>query len=487
MSDRLEPSSFSDPVIAGLIEASRRREPTLGAALDAPVVRLDGEEALCFADGSEPIATLATDRDDASFAVRALLAFPRGCAGIADTGAPRGSTHLLVNVLAPFFAREHSWEHEVELVVDGHVVDSRIFSKWYVQHQFFVPLAEIVADTRIELRARPTRLGELRDESASFAVRLFVGSKSAIFDRLERDSIWLFSSARAGSTWLGTDILCSNDRARPVDESGIGRMFAPLRWDPERFFELDRRAAEYVESGFAFETGARVRRSAVLPPFERSFANMTLENQILSRRTERVFYRMLRETTLEHVVAEWGVRDYERIVFKCPNDAHGADHIMRAFPRSRMIFLMRDGRDVMRSRFSSFGSEELAETAHRGLRKYAIAFYSHWWNFQNDIIAAAYDAHDPALRAFVRYEDLRAEPHRVVDELLRQLALPETQERIAELVEATALERFGDRGESRPRQQGRVGAYRESFSEEEIALMNAIMGPNLARYGYEVE
>ena len=487
MKRRFEPSSFRDPVIARLVEDFGRRPSTLRAAKrELPLLWESTEVEGSPLNGGGGSAWLTTDLSDESFAARAELDI-RNLDEFLRAAHRKRASHLLINVHAPFFADHQSWEHEVELFLDDRVFDARTFSKWYVQHQFFVPLAELEATTRLKLQARPTATGVLSDEFPKFSVSLYAGSKSEIFDRLERGAIWLFSSARAGSTWLAADILCAKDRARPIDESGIGRMFAPLRWDPERLYNLEQRAREYVESGFEFETGARIRQSAILPPFERGFSDLRLENQILSRRTGRVFYRMLRETALEHVVAEWGARDFSRVVFKCPNDAHGADHIMRAFPKSRMISLLRDGRDVMRSRFSSFGSEELAETAHRGLRLHAIAFYAHWWNFQTDIVAAAYDAHDPELRSFIRYEDLRAEPHRVLRELFARLNLEGTEAEIAELVADTRLENYNDRGENRPRQQGLIGGYRAHFSAEEIDLMNAIMGPNLAKYGYSLE
>jgi len=55
----------------------------------------------------------------------------------------------------------------------------------------------------------------------------------------------------------------------------------------------------------------------------------------------------------------------------------------------RPIFLMRDGRDVMKSRFSPFGSIDLAKTSDPALRRHAIAFYSHFWNFQVDIMKSS--------------------------------------------------------------------------------------------------
>jgi hypothetical protein len=50
----------------------------------------------------------------------------------------------------------------------------------------------------------------------------------------------------------------------------------------------------------------------------------------------------------------------------------------------------------------------------------------------------------------------------------------------------TSLENIPDdqKGPDKPRQTGQIGKYTEVFSEEEIELMEAIMGSNLRRFGY---
>jgi hypothetical protein len=223
-----------------------------------------------------------------------------------------------------------------------------------------------------------------------------------------------------------------------------------------------------------------------MPPFERIFRTLDRETHILNRMNFDLFHRLLRDCVLEHVLNEWGVRHYNRLVFKMPNDSHAADFIMRAFPRSRMVFLMRDGRDVLRSRFTPFASATLAETSNSELRRYAISFYSHFWNFQIDIIRSAYEAHDPDLRHFVRYEDLRSDPVRHIGELLTRIDMELPPQELEQLVHDVTLENLAPelRGPDKQRQEGRISGYRRTFSPEEIDLMNSIMGENLQRYGY---
>ncbi|HEV2364880.1 MAG TPA: sulfotransferase [Caulobacteraceae bacterium] len=401
-------------------------------------------------------------------------------------GGEGAFTHLAVDVSSPFFAENHDWEYEVAIQLDEHPFDRRLFHKWYGRHQFLIPIPSFRgAAHRVTLSARATRSGASSNDHVSFAVALCLCSKPRIWKTLAESAIWIFSTARSGSTWLTMDLICADRSVRPVDESGVGRMFAPLQWDAERFFD-PASLAYYVESGLAFDTGEAARSVSVLAPFQRHFTNLGLENQIFNRHNFHFYHRMLRDIALEHVLNEWGLLGFRRLVFKTPNDSHAADFIMRAFPESRMIFLIRDGRDVMRSRFSPFASEELAKTTNPNLRRYAVAFYSHFWNFQVDIIRSAFEAHPEARRTLIRYEDLRQQPLETVTALFERLGLPTGEEMVASLVERTRLENIpaSERGPDKPRQTGRVGGYRDAFDADEVALMNAIMGPNLIRYGY---
>ena len=406
-----------------------------------------------------------------------LLYGPRDAGGI---------THLAVDVRSPFFAANHDWEYEVTLTLDGTAVERRLFHKWYGRHQFLLEIPYFRQDAqRIRLQAKPTRNGQATNQDCSFAVQFFLISKPLMWSRLERDAIWLFSTARSGSSWLMTDILCGGARARPIDESGIGRMFAPLQWDAERFFGLQSRVYPF-ESGSSYELGEARRRSADPPPFERIFTNLYRENAIFSKHNYDLYHRLLKDAALQHFINEWGFLDISRAVYKLPNDSHAADFIMRAFAESQMIFLMRDGRDVMRSRFSAFASRILAKNNDPGLRRYAIVFYSHLWNFQIDIIRSAFEAHAADRRILVRYEELRREPFRAIRALYDHLDYQATDEEVRRIADASRLENVpeADRGPDKPVQTGRVGGYQNTFSEDEIALMNAIMGDNLARYGY---
>lgn len=395
---------------------------------------------------------------------------------------------LVVDIWCPRLSTDLHARNLVTVSLNGEVIDTRLLLKWYRRAHIFIPLHRIFKEQN-ELVLKVENSGAKSQKSLYHIVDFFLSSRRETFNFLEENCIWVFSSARSGSTWLASDILCWKNRARPMDETGLGKMVAPLRWVPEGLFALPQRRFRF-ESGYPFEAGLEPRKHGGVPPFERAFPENgggELIEQIGSKLNHGMLRTHIRELALDHVIRVWGMPiDYERVVFKAPNDAHGADLIMAAMPRSFMIFLMRDGRDVVRSRFTPFASPDLAATTDRNLRLHAIAYYSHFWNFQVDIIRSAYEEHPPERRLLVRYEDLRRNPHTRIAAVLGQVGMSLAEEDLAELVRATALEQYpaSQRGLDKPRQFGQTGGYKFSFSDEEIHLMNEIMGENLQRYGY---
>jgi hypothetical protein len=193
--------------------------------------------------------------------------------------------------------------------------------------------------------------------------------------------------------------------------------------------------------------------------------------------------------TIELLLREWGISGYDVAVLKSPNDSQMADFISLWMPSSRIIAVHRDGRDVMRSRFSPFASTELAETSDAALRRYAVAWYSHVWNASIDVIAQAIELHDPSRTLVLRYEDLCRDTKVGIERLSAFFGRPLrdglTVERLSEMV-TLENQPAETRGPDKPRQSGRIGGYRLEFSADEIKLMNTIMGRNLAALNYDL-
>jgi hypothetical protein len=132
------------------------------------------------------------------------------------------------------------------------------------------------------------------------------------------------------------------------------------------------------------------------------------------------------------------------LVIKEVNGSHGADLVMPLFPRSRMIFVVRDGRDVLDSNSPggwllkrNWGRDRLgiAEGRREFVRETSLQ-----WTARMNACRRAYEAHDSALRLEVRYEDLLADTAARLGELERWLGLPSGPKRMKSIAAKHAFD-----------------------------------------------
>lgn len=369
----------------------------------------------------------------------------------------------------------------LDVAVGPEFSDFRLAGPAYRRHQFLLPLHHVRAARGI-VGIAVTALRWRSVRPPAFAVRASAHAKSRLIDELERRMIWIFGSAGSGTTWLMHDILGAapstarpddDTGVRPLDEPGIGILLGAIEVDAERFYQVDR-AAEAA--------------GPHAPVFERHIDRRSGSDEFVRNpRTAANFRKSIREIVFENVLVHWGVLDYDYVAVKMPNGSHAADLLMSALPQARMIVIMRDGRDVIRSRFSPFASRTLAETTDLALRRYAVAYYSEYWNFQREIVERAFAAHDPERRLLVSYEQLRRGETEAFASVYRFIGASVSDEWLRGLIERTRLENVAPdrRGPALPRQTGEIGGYRSAFLKTEVALMTSIMGPGLRRYGYD--
>jgi len=256
-----------------------------------------------------------------------------------------------------------------------------------------------------------------------------------------------------------------------MDEVGFDQMLGGFTLTPEHLHEMQQPGLD----GSVF--------------FERILDSNKSRPQFFFAESRRPYLRQwLRDTVLQSVIDEWGLLDYDRVVFKSPNGSHAADLLMDAMPLSKMIFLMRDPRDVLASRFSSFASSVLSETKDEKLRLFAIQYYASFWNFQMSVIERAYDRCRRDRRLYMKYEDLRREDRESHRQLLEFVGHTPSDEELDRLMTSARLESMPkeQRGPHLPRNSGKVGRFREFFTAREIESMNRILAPRLRQYGYEL-
>lgn len=287
---------------------------------------------------------------------------------------------------------------------------------------------------------------------------------------LERRLVWVFGSPRTGSTWL-LNLACSHPDVLGIDEPGIGlhlALFAPevlgvdaAGFDPGQLRVNDSRAGD--EDYFFAEAYADVWR------------------------------RSVRAMILDRIAAQLDRHGAKPalVVIKEPNGSLAADLIMAALPQSRLLWMLRDGRDVLDSQLDAamkgswlgqFGGGLEATPAER--RRF-LEERAHVWVARTRVVRATYEAHPTALRHCIRYEEMRLDTLAALRGLYDWLGLqPPTD--IEDVVARRSFESMPPEatGPGRFARAATPGLWRTNLDTDEQTLVNDVMGEMLQRVGY---
>jgi hypothetical protein len=317
-------------------------------------------------------------------------------------------------------------------------------------------------------------------------------------EELESKLVWIWGSPRTGSTWL-LEMLCypfEAKRGAPLGFSWPEDWSGPIPALPVDEFLISShlvphqgRVVDIFEAPYPATLNGLFRRRASYA-FSEEFADVW--------RPEARRLTLVRLNAVAERARQAGLdlpAGLPVMVIKEVNGSHAADVVMSLFPRSRMIFMLRDGRDVLDSLLDAnspdgwltrtglgkggFDSdEERLEWVRDSCRN---------WAARINVCARAYDAHDPALRRQVRYEDLLADTPGVLGELAGWLDLPNDERRINAIVNRHSFSVVPERlrGSGRRRRAATPGRWREALTPEEKQVAQEIMGSRLVELGYE--
>jgi hypothetical protein len=305
----------------------------------------------------------------------------------------------------------------------------------------------------------------------ALAARARLRSSAAVEKRL----VWILGSPRSGSTWL-LNLLGFDRRVIKIDEPTVGLHVGALMLD---------------------WVSVRPRRI----PVDRMRVNdvrAEMPSYFFSRRYERAWKPGLRDLILGRLRAELLDEAQGRgighpiAVIKEPIGSQGADIMMSLLPESRLIFLLRDGRDVIDSELDAFAHGGWVADMLPGFesaeqeRLSFVNSRAQAWLCRTEAVQRAFDEHRPELRIMVRYEDLLRDPGGTFESLVDWLGLDLDGERIREAVEMTGFERIDpyERGRGRFARAATPGLWRENLHAEEQRLIDELIGPKLRELGY---
>lgn len=282
---------------------------------------------------------------------------------------------------------------------------------------------------------------------------------------LEKRIVWIFGSPRSGSTWL-LQLLAEHDRVVPINEPNIGLHLGPFVSDHPAT-----QAADLDLSNFTYNRlGSEVSQ------------------YFFSRRYSNVWEPALRDLIVRRMAVHGDRR--KLIVCQEPNGSQAADVILRVLPRSRLLFLLRDGRDVVDSELAAFSTGswmskrvEQFRGIGPGSRAGFIDQSARKWVWRTEVVREAFEEH-PGPKLLLRYEELLAQTLRELTRAMEWLGLDTGG--VGRVVEKHSFA-HADSGPQKFARAAQPGLWRDNLSSEEQMLITGIMGPTLGRMGYPVE
>jgi hypothetical protein len=191
------------------------------------------------------------------------------------------------------------------------------------------------------------------------------------------------------------------------------------------------------------------------------------------------------------------------LIIKEPNGSMSAPLILEAFPESKLVFLVRDSRDVVASLLDAaeegswYGYDRfeasVADAVLRGSRsaspengsddEFVVRLATNYVNNVN-AVKEAYARHPDGAKVLVRYEDLRATPRDCVLYICDSLGIDVYREQLEQAIERHAFENIPqeNRGQGKFHRRATPGGWREDLTPEQARTVEEITGPLLREF-----
>ena len=261
--------------------------------------------------------------------------------------------------------------------------------------------------------------------------------------------VWIFGTGRSGSTWLGS-MMGSIDGCAMWNEPLVGNLFGNFHY---------------------FRVGGR----------------KSGRQYILGEPYKETWLGPMRDLILGGAAARFPqVIGGGYLIIKEPNGSIGAPLLMEALPESRMIFLIRDPRDVVASSMDARSEGSWLSERREAQRRTSkpnrnpnvyVRMRANSYVQQIEKTRQAYDAHR-GLKVLVRYEDLRADTLKTMRRIYSTLEMPVKEAELARSVEKNSWENIPEeeKGEGKFHRKAKPGGWREDLTPEQAEIVEGVAG-----------
>ncbi len=293
--------------------------------------------------------------------------------------------------------------------------------------------------------------------------QVLVNPEIPLTSKIASTPLYIVGSGRCGTTLLRR-LLSRDPRIHiPPELHGLHRCVIEhdANWYRRAAWPVVvRMVYSLLESEVAFYSDHAVS----LTPLIKSMIESPPENASIATLID-AFYRYHSEVMLGQEALLW--------VDKTPANIRYLDYLIRLFPEARFVHLIRDGRDVVASTLKAGHAETLNQACRI-------------WNTALNSGAAGKAKELPILNVY--YEDLVRSPESEIVKIYDFWGV-EMPDKFVEV--DLGDEKFKDVTSKGFHQNltekislQSIGKYRESLTDEEIALVEHLCGPNLKKAGY---